>query len=295
MVRFTLFRAQLLLDATTLPFEQPDRESVLRHAVLERPQAITWRREPWAIADVLQLERGELAFRVGSRRKHRISWLAGNTFSESDVLSWPSVWCVLLPHEGVLAVGRSGELRSPDKTAQSIGELLRSTKTVSGTMYDPNVVPIFDSVAFDRELIRAKRIRAFWVELGLPNAFDVDENFYRPQEKAIQAIRAKKAKTTFSGTELDPSQAIEFSKSAATTGHGAGATIENAKGVKKQIRIDQSARVEVEINEPPVRTAEEDHIESEVRKMRPTTRRAVEAMVDAVRKGYEGVRRSTQK
>lgn len=241
MIDFQLFRLMVYPSKQINMFEEEKSPSeILKDTIFTLPSAELRKGIIWHIGNISSIKDDGLYFRVGRTSKSTIAVYQDGNFADEEFETAPYTHVILdIPLE-ICAIARNTKL-SP-KTAGIANQFIR---LLNGSAHARHVHANFeigevnDPEDFITHLRGAFAISRFWITFSRPNAFDVNEDFYKPMEKLLKESDGKKGKTELAGSNLKPDSLEDLARTAASTGNDAAAWLipekEHAK-VKKSLK-----------------------------------------------------------
>lgn len=275
---FVLYRVQLLEARQAKLFAQPlERESALREALSSKPTVQKRSGVLWHVGNVVPLDSHGLYFAIGRSRSSKVSVLDENgDFQQQAAEVAPYTHCLLDTWLQVLAVARDSTLAPSTRTvANQVQLLISESPGVQLSGYKVLVDEIQDPTDFISVVRNAFAVTRFKVTFHLPNVFDAEEDFQKPLQRSVQAMRASRGTATMSGDDLDRKAIETASRAAAAVGSRPRAWVKdclNAKPKQRTMGIDpaQFSAPPPELSQPERRGAE---------------------ILETLRSTYEGIRR----
>jgi hypothetical protein len=142
----------------------------------------------------------------------------------------------------VLAIGHRPEVSpSVDAVARALKKYLNQDQLIKQLEVEIEIDRLTDPNDFIYKLKNSYQVTRFWFNIKLPNAMDSEELIYKPLEETLDPIGAKVAKMEYLGDDLDKDATEDLSRSLASRGLHAGATIkeeEQSKFIKIKLESD---------------------------------------------------------
>jgi hypothetical protein len=242
MLDFQLFRLKVYRIPGSLFSTDESPPSLIRSAILSRPERRSRRGVVWHIGNVEAIDDSALYFAFGRTTVANLPQFnaADRSFVEQEFESAPFTHVIVDSELGLCAIARKSQL-APNTIAMA--RQLANVLNDAPTAYDKNVrfaiEPIADPEQFIEQLREAQSVIGFSVTFSLPNPFDANQDFQLPMERLLQEAEGEKGRTTISGDDLDRDVLEELSRSAAATGNDASARLYRegeSRSVKKRLR-----------------------------------------------------------
>lgn len=249
---FLLFRVQAHFPAQMSMlggFRAP--HEVIRAALMERPSGAIGRAS-WRIGNVTELSLDGIYFAVGKELPKSLGSIDNRgDFHTESVLVAPNTHVVLDLHYQILAIAKNSDLApAPRSVARKLQKLLSATNVVADHGCTLTIEPIRDPSGFVEAIASAKAITRFQVTYGLPNVWDVEEDFQRPIQASNNAMRAEESTTTFVGASLNPKNVVRLARAAVAVGKRTKAWVIKPRG-RKPVPITPKENPVTLLQSPP--------------------------------------------
>ncbi len=236
MLKFQLFRFQVYPPTQGLLLEQPNSpHEILKAVVHSVPSAELRKGITWHIGNIADIDNNGLYFRIGKTTKSTLEVYEHGNFADAQFETAPYTHIILdIPLE-ICAIAEKPKLAPKTKgIANQLVQLLNESdfnkkhyeaKFAIGEINDPE-----DFISFLR---KAYAIYKFWITFTKPNAFDANEDFYKPMAKLLKEAEGEKGKTELEGVNLNPAGLEDLARTAASTGNDASSLLQLEKGKQK--------------------------------------------------------------
>lgn len=206
---------------------------LLTKAIRSRPSAEIRSGHTWHIGNTYEIDENGIYFALGRTTRTTIEKYdeEARDFTEEAFETAPYTNVVADLRAEVVAIGAKSRL-SP--TIRGIGrqleKLLNSAPVVQGRNSDIKVLPLQDPSSFLELLHDAYVIESLSVTFGLPNPWDVNEDFQKPLQQTLRKANGSSGSAVLEGQQLDHSVIEEIARSTASTGDDAKARIRPTEG-----------------------------------------------------------------
>jgi len=239
-IEYHLYRAKFIKSRqTSMLHDDLTPSQVFAMAIQERPSIMLRKDHIWHIGNVENFDENSGYFAIGRTTKTTIEKFdqeSGNFIEESYETS-PYTHVVFNSRIGFIGIAQKSKLSPTTKgIAQNIEKLLQQTEIVRRNEINVRIDLIPDPQNFLEMLLSAFVIKKFIAHFTGPNPNDADEYFQKPLSVYCDAIGASYGKVEAVGDNLNKENVVEVSKSTASTGNSASATIQRHQG-DGQIRI----------------------------------------------------------
>jgi hypothetical protein len=238
LFRVKAFLRPLFADEVTPP-------EALRRAIEEKPTSVGGASGGrWHIGNVQPLDANGLYFALGRTSRATIPLLDPNTgdFRESESETAPYTHVILDVPTEVCAIARKASLApTPTALANHLARVLNASTIAQSEGAEFEVAPLSDPEEFVSLLRAAYAIRRFMVTFSRPNPFDPEEDWHKPMERLVEKTNGKGGSTTLVGDSLSEEPLEDLTRSVASTGDDARATLQLQQGqppVRRRLRGD---------------------------------------------------------
>jgi hypothetical protein len=239
MSDFQLFRIKVFPSGqTNILTGDMSRQDILKESVLSTHSGEFKKGRVWHIGNIREIEEGALYFRIGRIAKSTIEMYDEGNFIDQEFETAPYTHVVLDIDIGLAAIARKSSLSSRVETIAShlvrLFDLSEIAKIYQVTF---EIDFLNDPEDFLTQLKRAYGIKRFWVDISRPNIIDVDK-FVEAYGNYVDAMDGDKGKTIVKGDSLNFENIEAVTRSVASIGNEAGATIipeESGKAVRKKL------------------------------------------------------------
>lgn len=235
MLNFHLFRVKVYPTKQLDLFEhEMSRPELLRKTIFSIPSAELRKGKIWQIGNVTEINNTGAYFRVGRVSKSTIEVYEDGQFLDAQFESAPYTHIVLDFNLELCAVAKKSRL-SPKVSgiANQIARLLNQSEIGRRFQVKFELGQINDPKDLITHIRRAHSISKFWMTFARPNLFDVEEDFVKPMEKALDSADGQTGKAEIKGDNLNSERLEELARSAAASGNDASAWIQTEPSTKK--------------------------------------------------------------
>jgi hypothetical protein len=241
MLEFQLFRLKVYPASQTSLFRpEQTRAHILRAAVVALPFAELKRGNVWHVGNVSVIDDHGLYFRVGRTSRSTLALYQDGTFIDTEFETAPYTHVVLDTVLEVCAIAKKTHLSPTTKgIANRFARLLNEAGRAEEVRATFEIDEISDPEDFITHIREAYSILRFWITVSRPNPFDENEDFVKPYQKLLIESNAYKGKAEIEGSDLKSEILEELTRSAASTGNDAGATLVShgeERKVRKRLR-----------------------------------------------------------
>lgn len=247
-----LFRIKVFLPPLFADITPP---TALRQAIEEKPTSIGGALSVrWHIGNVQSLDANGIYFALGRTSRATLQLLDATTgdFLEAERETAPYTHVILDVPSEVCAIARKVSIAA---TAMSLGNHLARVLNASaiaqryGATFE--AAPLSDPEEFLILLRSAYAISRFAVTFTRPNPFDANEDWHKPMQKLVEAINGRRGSTTIQGEDLAEAPLEDLTRSVASTGDDARATLHINAGeppIRRSLRSDTATIAERDID-----------------------------------------------
>lgn len=277
MLDFQIFRIKVFPPAQTKLFEADKTpQQILVEAISGLPEAESRAGLIWHIGNVSQIDDSSLYFRIGRTSKSTFEVYNDGRFVDEEFETSPYTHVVLDTELEVCGIARKRKLaRTTNGIARQLARLLNQSVRARAIGARFEISMINDPEDFITRLKGAYAIEKFWMTFTRPNAIDVEEDYIKPMERLLSEAEGRRGKTELEGADLEVEVLEQLSRSAASTGDDAGASIRPEPEVKIRVSLRGNA---VDIAQ--------DSIDTEDDKM--TIIERLRARYESIREGSSG-------
>jgi hypothetical protein len=183
----------------------------------------------WRVGNVEQVDTNGHYFRIGRTSRATHERYEKGSFIDEKIDDSPYTHGFLDTRLEVSAIAKKTRL-SPNTLgiAKQLAKLLNGSEAAKQYRAMIEVSPISDPEDFIQHLRHAYAITKFSVTFSRPNAFDVNEDFILPLQKTVESTDALGGKAELSGNHLDAEKLEEITRSIATSGDDAAASVKES-------------------------------------------------------------------
>jgi acyl-CoA synthetase (AMP-forming)/AMP-acid ligase II len=238
--------------------EEKSRSDILREVLFSLPSAELRKGITWHIGNITYLDEDGLYFRIGRISKSTVETYKDGNFLDQKFETAPYTHVVLDNRLEVCAIAKKTKLlRTAAGIARRFVELLLRSEKAQLFDVEFDIDEINDPEDFITNLYNAYLILKFWVTFSRPNAFDASD-FVKPYMNFLEVSNGEKGKVEIEAKKgLNLASLVDVTRSAATMGSDAGASILEKKGGKS---------VRKYLSGNPVVISEEDLTDDQQRK-----------------------------
>jgi hypothetical protein len=230
MLDFQLFRIKVFPPAQSSLFEvDATPQGILVQTIKSLPEAEFRTGKTWHVGNVTEVDQDSLYFRIGRTSKATIEVYDNGRFLDQEFDTSPYTHIFLEIELEVCAIASKRKLaRTTDRMARQLAKLLNRSNRARefGAKFEINMIN--DPEDFISRLKSAYSVEKFWLTFTRPNSIDVEEDYIKPMERLLSAATGDRGKTEIKGPDLDDDVLEQLSRSAASTGDNAGASIRHA-------------------------------------------------------------------
>ncbi len=242
MLLFTLFRIKLVQKTQQFLLLETEvqRSTLIKDLIMSRPSAELRKGYNWHIGNIQQINDASLYFALGRTTKtieERYDYNTQN-FIEEEFEHAPYTHVIVNVKYQILLIAKKARL-SPTTSgiAKRLANLINQSEKIKKTYLRAEISEIDDPDDFIKYIEEASVIYNFTMDFGLPNTWDVNEDFQKPLEMAMSAIDGEDGTITFRGDGLEATTVIEMARATAAVGKNAKAQIEsNGRKTTKQLK-----------------------------------------------------------
>lgn len=252
MLEFLLFRIRVLPNTQTiLSFDEGrTRPQILREIMESAPSREFYRGRIWHIGNVEAIGRDGIYLRIGKTITTPLEVYANGRFTDIEFESAPYTHIIVDVPREVCAIARKSSLATNTVTiAKRFIRILEGADKAKELNATLEIDPINDPSNFIQFLQAATAVSRFEVSVGRPNPWDVEEDFVKPNERALEASRGEAAHVTFLGKDLDADWLEEITRSVAAAGQEAKATLTLPDKHGKQQKVLGNNGVSVSVDD----------------------------------------------
>jgi hypothetical protein len=210
---------------------------IFREVVKALPSGVFREGNIWHIGNREELDSDWTYFRLGKASRTKIEVFHNGNFRDAVFETAPYTHVLVnYPYE-IVAIAKKPKLKiNVVEIAKRLRRLLdQSSRTAElNAHFELNVIG--DPETFLHFLRTATVIKRFSYEFDRENIFDVNKDFIRPLEKAIEAVDGKKGVAILKGESLRVKPLEEISRSAASTGNEATVVFRRGRKGKTQTK-----------------------------------------------------------
>jgi hypothetical protein len=235
MLEFELFRIQVYPPPQLKLFENPKSPSqILREVIDSLPEAKLRRGMIWHVGNVAVIDNHSLYFRLGRITPSTREIYRNGKFEELTFEEAPYTHVLLDIDLELCAIAKKVKLgaRTAPVARQLIRLLNKSEKNIE-IQAEFEIRVINDPRDFLTHLQQAHTVSKFWVTFTKSNAWDADEDFYKPMQRLLSDTIGDQGKTEIEGPNLGRESLEELARSAASIGNDAGAILQPHPKSKK--------------------------------------------------------------
>lgn len=241
MPDFQLFRVGVHPSKQRRLFgEERTPAQMLTDRIHSLPSAELRKGHIWHIGNVHAIDDAGMYFRVGRTLRATVEVYQDGNFVDEEFEAAPYTHVVLDIRLEVCAIARKTKLAARALgIAHQFSRLLNWEGDSGGLEAKFEITEIKDPDDFIIHLRKAQVISKFWATFSRPNPFDADEDFFKPVQRLLAESNGDRGKTEIEGMSLQPDRLVELTRSAASTGNDAGATLyftETEEKVRKRLR-----------------------------------------------------------
>jgi hypothetical protein len=241
MLEFQLFRLKVYpAKQSSLFGPEQTRAQILRAALLALPSAELRRGNVWHVGNVETLDGDGIYFRVGRTSRSSLALYKDGVFLDTEFETAPYTHVILDIALEVCAIAKKSQLSPTTKGIASRFSRLLNEAGHSGEVRAAfEIDEISDPEDFITYIRQAYSILKFWITVSRPNPFDENEDFVKPFQRFLTEADAYKGKAEVDGANLKADILEELTRSAASAGNDAGATLiskTEERKVRKRLR-----------------------------------------------------------
>lgn len=174
-------------------------------------------------------------FRFGKLKvAEKSKYKDGNFIEESDTDA-PFTHVIFDITNQVVAIAKKTSIAPTVKgIANAMAKFLNSFNVITENELKIEVEPIWNPEDFLASITDAYAVSKYWVRVKHPNAFDVNQDFLLPMEKTLANTDGNSIKAEIKGADLKKESLEDYTRSCASKGNEAGATIQKSQRSKKK-------------------------------------------------------------
>lgn len=220
---FQLFRVQVFLPPQRSLFQETADLHIsqyLEEMMREGSSSETHTGEQrWHAGNLERVDEDGLYFRFGKDRTITGARYEADRFIDEAIDTGAYTHVLLDTKLEIAAIARNSALSSESTAvARQFERFLSGTQFSKTRALTISVSAIVDPAELIALIRQSVYIRRFRVEITRPNAFDVNEDFIRPGQRALEYLGGEKGQSDVSGHHLDPERIVEVTRSAASVG-----------------------------------------------------------------------------
>jgi hypothetical protein len=241
MLDFQLFRIKVFPSAQSTLFESDKTpQQILVETIRSLPETRSRQGLVWHIGNVTDVDESSIYFRVGRTSKSTVEVYHDGRFIDEEFETSPYTHVLLETQIEVCAIARKSKLADTTSgIARQLARLLNRSDSARAIRARFEVSMINDPEGFISRLRDAVSVETFWMTFTKPNAIDVDEDFIKPAERLLSEADGNRGKTQIQGKRMAVDVLEQLSRSAASTGDNAGASVrqdENQPSIRISLR-----------------------------------------------------------
>jgi hypothetical protein len=212
------------------------KAKVLREIILSMPHGELRKGHTWHIGNVKAIDENSIYFAFGKTTKttHPIYDDLTGDFTEMDYDTAPYTHVFLDLKYQVIAIAKKSALAQKVKSIGfQLKKLINRNESIQEKGYEVDVIEISDPDDFIKAVNSSYTVCKFNIDFGLPNPWDVEEDFQRPLEKFVVASNAAAGKVSVAGSNLNKECVANIARSAASTGNNGYADLRYEKDGRK--------------------------------------------------------------
>ena len=232
MFRFQLFRSKVYPPTQASLFAVPNPEEALRHAIESKPSSQLRRGFDWHIGNVEYIDTHAVYFALGRTTKSIVELFDEDTgdFVEQEFETSPYTHAFFDFERQVCAIAAKARLApTVPGIARQLEKLLNLSDEAMQTQFRFEIAAISDPEDFLQQLRDAYQITRFAVEFSCPNPWDVEKDFHRPMQALLREAQGERGKASLKGENLNPGTLEELTRSVASSGNDAEATLRRGR------------------------------------------------------------------
>lgn len=226
-IEFQLFRITVYPSEQRELFEINKTPSeILKEVIVSSPSAELRRGITWHIGNTLLIDNDSYYFRIGKTSRSTLEIFENGNFIDEELDTSPYTHVFLDYRLELCAIARKNRLsQSVIGIANQLTRLFNKSEYAQslGAKFEINIIK--DPSDFISHLNTANTIERYWVNFKKPNLIDANKEFYKPMEKLLKDTHGDIGKTQLKGENLNPEPLIELTRTAASSGNDAGATM----------------------------------------------------------------------
>jgi len=239
-VEYHLYRIKFIRPSQIMLFSKDISPSDLfLKALQEKPSVELRQNNVWHIGNIEYFDNVSGSFAIGRTTKTTVEKYdeATGNFIEAEDDSGPYTFVLFDRSIGLLGIAKKSKV-APNVAAISrkIEKVFSNSKAVKKYGFDIKVKFIPDPETFLQKIRSAYAIKRFRAFFTGPNPVDADELFQKPLSVYCQKIGAEHGSVEVQGEGLNEETVAAVSKSTASSGNSATASIQTHRG-KKPVSI----------------------------------------------------------
>lgn len=249
---FTLYRVQVHFPPQGQLYGQLRSPVEVIQAALQEKPTVEHPKGSWHIGNVTVIPPNGLYFAIGKQLSKQLGELdEDGDFRNQTSLVAPNTHAVLDLHYQVLGIAANSEVApKPDSVARKLKKLLQQTAAVRDHGCLVSIDPITDPRDFLHRLEQAKAVTKFQVAYGLPNIWDVEEDFQKPFQKTAHEAGSERSVASFAGPALEKDVLMKLTRAASAIGKSAKAWVKRTKADRRSTPISTQSNPATQAAEP---------------------------------------------
>lgn len=222
---FQLFKIQVFPSNQGELFGEPlSKREILEQTVQSSPETEFRTGIVWHIGNFVQIDPNSLYLRLGRTTRSTVEIYRDGNFIDAEFEAAPYTHVLIDFNLELLAIAKKPRL-SPYITGikNSFTKLLNSSERAHSLQAKFSIDYIKDPENFLEHLRSSEVISRFSVSYKRPNAFDINEDFIKPNQRLVEETNSTSGKTQLVGENLNSDVLEELARSAAASGDDAEA------------------------------------------------------------------------
>ena len=240
MIDFQLFRIKVFPHRQANLFEPNEPAEILRKTIESLPSVELRRNIFWHVGNLETLDNAGVYLRLGRTSRTKLELYQQGNFRDEEFETSPYTHVILdIPHE-ICAIAKKTKLaQSVTGIARQFSRLLNKSEMGEQLQAQFVIDQINDPEAFLSYIRSAYKVTNFWFSYSRPNSFDANELFIKPMSRMLDESDGELGKAELRGKELNTDALENITRSVASTGNDASASMvleEGSGKIKKHLK-----------------------------------------------------------
>lgn len=234
-LEFAVFKVRLNRYQGEL-FDSASPEKFVEKCVLSSLIDDENRKRRWIVADRQALKGGHY-FRFGRESSQKLEVYRDSHFQDVLFERAPYTHVAFIPNFQVVAFARNARLGSFKSVASQFERLLNGSVIALNSDANIQVRVIPQPDKFLKKLQEADFVRSFTFTFKRPNPSDAEATYLQPAQKMLKRIGGDNGRTKVSGSNLNKNEMMDLTRSLASSGDEAEASVVRGKTKPQKISL----------------------------------------------------------